>query len=96
MLNIDEKKLIEELKNHFVTKPEFRDFKLEMYEFKKEVKEGFKSMHENFEKINEKLDELKASSNTLDTILEEHPIPRIERLETHLNLPKFAPAISEE
>lgn len=71
-------------------------FVLEMHEFRKETKEEFKSISQNFENINEKLDQLKSSSNTLDSILEQYPIERIKRLEKHSKLSPFVPVVSAE
>ena len=53
-------------------------------------------MKEHFNIVDEKLDNLKSSSNVLDTILEKHPIPRIERLEQHVGLSPFEPVFAEE
>lgn len=55
-----------------------------------------KEMNSQFETVNDKLDDLKASANTLDDILEQHPIPRIERLEKHAHLPPYVRAFAEE
>jgi len=80
----------------FATKKDFNDFKMEIYEFRKETRDGFKNMEENFKQINDKLGELKSSANALDKILEQHPIQRIERLESHANLSPFVPTVEEE
>ena len=55
-----------------------------------------KDMNAGFESVNEKLDDLKASANTLDDVLEQHPIPRIERLEQHAHLPPYVHTFTEE
>jgi len=41
------------------------------------------------EEMNEKLDELKASADSHDKLLEHNPVPRIERLEKHCKLSPF-------
>ena len=55
-----------------------------------------KDMNAGFEIVDEKLDDLKASARALDSILEQHPIPRIERLEKHVHLPPYAHTFEED
>ncbi len=86
---MDEKKLVEILERKFATKDDHEVLRQEVRELKTEVRTGF-------EEINEKLDDLKASANAVDKILEANPVPRIERLEHHVGLPPFTPAHSEE
>jgi|SRR3989344_1934387 len=106
-LNIDEKKLIELLENKFPTKEDFEKFqssmisfkhamyffKEDVYQYKQEFREFKMEIREDIKIINEKLDDLKPSAKSLDSILEQHPIPRIERLEKHANLSPFTPTL---
>src|SRR3989344_7624443 len=55
-----------------------------------------KDMNAGFEIVDEKLDDLKASARALVSILEQHPIPRIERLEKHVHLPPYAHTFEED
>ncbi len=71
-------------------------FILEMHGFKKDTREALKSIGERLEGIEGKLDELKASANTFDEMLEQYPIERIARLEKHNKLPTFVPSLTEE
>ncbi|HEY4515048.1 MAG TPA: hypothetical protein VJJ22_02720 [Candidatus Paceibacterota bacterium] len=61
----------------------------ELSSFKKETRE-------DFTEVKEGIKELKATANVTDKILEQHPIERIERIETTINLPMFVPTVSEE
>ncbi|OHB18386.1 MAG: hypothetical protein A2749_02710 [Parcubacteria group bacterium RIFCSPHIGHO2_01_FULL_45_26] len=79
---MNEEKLVELLKTHFPTKSE--------------INLRFTEVYNRFDEVIEKLDDLKASAGAVDDILEQHPVPRIERIEKHLGLPKFVSAISEE
>ena len=79
---MNEEKLVELLKTHFQTKSE--------------INLRFTEVYNRFDEVIEKLDDLKASAGAVDDILEQHPVPRIERIEKHLGLPKFVSAISEE
>jgi len=72
------------------------DIAKDLGEFKKETRENFKSVNERLDVMDEKLNELKSSANTLDDILVEYPVQRIERLENHCKLPKFVPTTVEE
>jgi len=86
---MNEEKLVKLLERHFPSREEF-------FELQKGMRGGFNDMENRFDKIDESLDELKASSQALDKILEQHPVPRIERIEHHLNLPQYAHTIEEE
>jgi hypothetical protein len=99
---MDEQKLVKLLKEHFPTKEEFGSFKTEMHEFKaemyevgKETRSEFRLIREDLKEIKEKLDDVKSSANALDGILEQNPIPRIERLEKHIGLEEFVPVLQD-
>lgn len=79
---MNEEKLVELMKIHFPTKGE--------------MSADFKGVDKQFEEVKEILEDLKASSKANDALLEAYPIERISRMETHLNLPRFVPAIAEE
>lgn len=104
MINtMNEEKLIKLLEKHFPSKSdfvgfkkEFVDFKIEMYDFRKEMKEELKNINQLIERMDDNLKELKPSSKALDMILEKHPLERIERIEKHVQLPTFVPAINLE
>ena len=61
----------------------------EIDSLRQETKEGF-------EEVKESIEDLKASSQVLDKILEEHPVFRIKRLEAHIGLPPYISASIEE
>ena len=82
---MDRKELLEVLEAHFPTKEEHTALAQKVQRISTDVSD-----------INDKLDALAASSEALDKILEAHPIPRIERVEKHLNLPQFVAATSDE
>ncbi|HEY4493724.1 MAG TPA: hypothetical protein VJB98_03840 [Candidatus Paceibacterota bacterium] len=65
------------------------DLSSDLRSFKKEVRDEFTQVHES-------LAELKASAGATDKILEQHPVKRIERIESHLNLTKFSLESSDE
>ena len=86
---MNEEKLIKILKENFSTKEE-TDSRF------REMSSRFNEIDTHLEKMDEKLDDLKASSSAFDNILEKHPIPRIERIEKHLDLPTYAHSVVEE
>ena len=61
-----------------------------------EMKAGFANNEKRFDELDENISEIKASTSVLDTVLEKHPIERIDRLEKHLNFPRFVVATAEE
>ena len=63
---MNEEKLVELLKEHFPSRQDHQALLQEM-------RGGFTDMKEHFNIVDEKLDNLKSSSNVLDTILEKHP-----------------------
>ena len=79
---MNREELIELLKEHFPTKGEFLG--------------SVKDIRTDIAELSETVTELKASSNTLDKILESHPIERITRLEDHVHLPNYVHVGSEE
>ena len=79
---------MELLKQHFPTREDY-------YALMQEMRSGFLKMREHFYQTDEKLDDLQASARVLDKILEQHPIPRIERIEKHIGLPAFIPVGAE-
>ena len=93
---MNEQKLVKLLEEHFPTKQEFGTLKNDFNGLKEQFAVLQKDVNNGFKEVNEKLDELKSSSNSLDRILEQHPIPRIERLEQHAKLPVFVFEEAEE
>lgn len=100
---MDESKLIVLLKEHFPSKEEFSSLKGEVSGLKagfsnlqEQVTDLQREVREGFSKLSDSIDELKDSSGTLDTILEQYPVERIERLEMHAGLPPFMPMAIED
>lgn len=61
--------------------------------------EIFELRHEvngRFSQVLESIEDIKPSTRTLDTILEQYPIERIDRLEKHTGLPPYVPVLVEE
>ena len=81
---MNEEKLLELLKQHFPTREDH-------HALMQEMRSSFLEMREHFKQVDGKLDDLQASSRALDKILEQHPIPRIERIEKHIGLPQYIP-----
>ena len=79
---MNEERLIELMKQTFPTKGE--------------INTRFNDIERRLDLVNESLDELKATSNTVDKILEAHPVERIVRLEQHNRLPNYVHALVEE
>ncbi len=79
---MNEEKLIELMKEHFPTKGEFLG--------------SVKDIRQDIAELKESGEQFKASSDALDTVLEAHPVKRINRLEDHLGLPKYVHATNEE
>ena len=86
---MDKKELVEILTEHFPTKDDFSNLVRRVISIEHEL-DIFST------KVNEKLDDLKASSGALDKILEQQPIRRIERLESHVSLPPFSSVVHDE
>lgn len=93
---MDEQKLVKLLKEHFPSKNDFETFKSEFVGLKSDVSDWGRKMAEGFEEIKESIEDLKASSLVLDKILEQEPIPRIERLEKHAGFSPYVSASVEE
>ena len=98
---MDDKSLVKLLKEYFYTKPEMEERfatkdDLERFATKGDLSTLAREMREGFGAVNEKLDNLTASSRAVDTLLEAHPIERIERLEAHAHLLKYSHAGGEE
>ncbi len=83
--DMEKKELIEILTEHFPTKDEFSN-----------LVRRVGNMEGSLEDVHEKLDVLTASSDALDHVFEQHPIERIERLESHTHLPAFSPTVRED
>lgn len=89
---MNEENLIKLLKENFPTKKEFGD----LVHTVNGINEDIKAMKADIKVIQEDIDEIKPSIKSLDKILEQHPIERIERLEVHNHLPSFNLVSQEE
>ena len=65
-------------------------------EFHSEITGLRREMREDFTEVKDSLSDLKASSRALDDVLEQHPVPRIERIEERLELPAYIPVAVED
>ncbi len=74
--------LIEEMKEYFPTKGEMNT--------------RFNEMEERWDKQDIVNEEVLSSVKVLDKVLEQHPVPRIKRIESHLNLSPFVFDLEEE
>ena len=66
----------------------------EVREIRNNQKEHSNQSDKSHEEILESIQELRASANTTDNMLEQHPLERIERLEVHNRLPRFVASAS--
>ena len=85
------KKLLRDELNGFATKADLSQFatKDDIHEVRQDLRQFKAAVAGDFETVNEKLDELKASADSHDRLLEQYPVERIERLEKHAKLPTF-------
>jgi hypothetical protein len=97
---MDEQKLIKLLKENFSTKEDHKSLRNEILEFKTETQKSFydintqlRGIRTELKEMGENINELKPSAKSLDEILVQYPIERIERLEKHSKLPKFVPVL---
>lgn len=85
-----ENNLITTLENKLMIKME------ERFPTKGEMNKRFDENEERWDKQDETNQEILASVKVLDKVLEQNPVPRIERVESHLGLPRFVLAGTEE
>ena len=93
---MDEEKLVKLLEKKFVTKNEFSEFRGENHKSFYDVSIQLRDIKTELKEIKEDINELKPSAKSLDKILEQYPIERINRLERHSKLSPFVPAVSVE